>query len=642
MIPPGRLAAMRAAAEARTPEWRALRANVDANLGKVAFGDSSLMNVAVVYLATGDRRYCESLAAEARRIMGAADPRRDSYYDYSGIMGALATVLNHCGSLLDPPLRGDIASYLDRWTDELWFHNRGSGWGLKDPGSNYHISFLLGTAWAGLALHAVGHANAPKYLDMVARGIEEELAYVAERCAGGGWIEGTNYGEGSKGRLADLLSLVAAAGISNGFQASDYFPAALRYAHYQLQPGNAYLYPAGDMARVSDMAANPYDRQYVQQMVYWLADSDARAAGQWYLEHVVPNYRTGFAYPQVLWRDLVFKVDIPARPQSALPLAYWAKGDNFVSIRSGWDAHATALMVSGASRIDQGHAHLDTGGFTLWREGWQVVDAVTYSHSGLLYEPGAHNTISVAGARRVPVTPKGLLRFADDPRASYLQIDGTGLYAAGDSTRPKNLLLREFTREMVYLKPDTVVVYDRVEPAAPGTAFDWRIHFPARPVASGGTIQSTNGKGAATVALLVGDPPEILPDTDLAPDGSKSWRAQATTRTGRFLAAVRVGAGKPPPLVATAVKTTGDMEGLAVGSDVVLFSKLPFGRAPGSGFRYTVPALAGRVHTLANMTGSVGIAVRHEGADTVVTIGPGSDQTASAEGLIRFSEQPPR
>jgi Heparinase II/III-like protein len=656
MIPPGRLPAMRAAAAKGAPAWRALKAVVDANYGKEGLGDAGVMNVAVVYLVTGEARYCERLAAEARRTMATANPRADSYYGYAGIMGALATELTHCEAVLDPTLRADIAAYLDTWTDELWFHNKGSGWGLDDPGNNYHVSFLLGTAWAGLALQAVGHPGAGKWLDLVARGVDRELAYLAERCAGGGWSEGTNYGEGAKGRLADLFSLLAAAGVRNAFQSSDWFPAALRYAHYQLQPDGAHLYPAGDMARESDMTANSYDRQYVQQMVYWLPDSEARAVGQWYLENVAPSYRTGFPHPTALWRDLVYAADVPARPQATLPLAYRARGDELVSIRSGWDADATALTVSGASRIDQSHAHLDTGGFTLWRNGWQLVDAVTYSHSGLLQEPGAHNLVHVAGARKVAVSPKGILRFEDEPRASYLQIDGTALYAARETRRPgnfllrelkalvrdRNLLLEEFTRELVFLKPDVLVVYDRVRPAEPGTAFDWRLHFPAQPSLSGATLRSTNGKGGVTVALLLGDAPAVVPDGDLAPDGSKAWRAQATTQSGTFLAVARVASGGAPPLDASLVTTTGDMEGAAVGGDVVLFSKLPFGAAPRLGFSYTVPAVPGRVHTLVDMAGSVGVSFRREGADTVVTIGRGSDRTASVEGVVRFSEPPPR
>jgi hypothetical protein len=638
MIPPERVDAVRAAAARAAPAWRELKANVDASLERTRLDDTSVMNIAVVYLGTHERRYCDRLALEARRILATANPRRDSYYDYAGVMGAAAAVLSHCGPLLEEPLHADIASYLDRWTDELWFHNRGSGWGLDDPGNNYYVSFLLGTAWAALALRNVDHPHAEKYLAIVTRGVTRELAYLADRCPGGGWIEGTNYGEGSKARLADLLSLLAAAGVSDRRDASKYFAAALRYAHYQLQPGNVYLYPAGDMARVSDMTVSSYDRQYVQQMVYWLPDSDARALGQWYLRHVARDYHTSFRYPQALWRDVVYGLDLPEAPQRMLPLSYRARGDEFVSMRSGWDRHATALMVSGASRIDQSHAHLDTGGFTLWREGWQVVDAVTYSHSGLLQEPGAHNLIHVSGARKAYVTPTGLLRFGDDARASYLQIDGTGLYTAGDPARPGNALLREFTREIVYLKPDTVVVYDRIQPELPGTAFDLRVHFPGRPTASGDTVRSNHGGGGVTVKFLIANTLEILSDGDLAPDGSKTWRAQATTGTGRFLTVARVASGSAPSLEAAMLTTTGDLEGVAMEDSVVLFSRLPFGRAPGARTRYSVPARPGRLHTLVNMSGSVGVAIHREATSSVVTITEGSDRTADAEGVIRFNE----
>jgi pSer/pThr/pTyr-binding forkhead associated (FHA) protein len=90
------------------------------------------------------------------------------------------------------------------------------------------------------------------------------------------------------------------------------------------------------------------------------------------------------------------------------------------------------------------------------------------------------------------------------------------------------------------------------------------------------------------------------------------------------------------------VKTTGDMEGVEVGRDVVLFSRRPFGQPPGSAFSYTVPAVPGRIHTLVNLAGSVGVEVRRDGPNTVVTVGRGVPRSADAEGVIRFGEEPPR
>ena len=90
------------------------------------------------------------------------------------------------------------------------------------------------------------------------------------------------------------------------------------------------------------------------------------------------------------------------------------------------------------------------------------------------------------------------------------------------------------------------------------------------------------------------------------------------------------------------MSTTGDTEGVAVGGDVVLFSKLPFGRAPRLDFSYTVPTAPGRVHTLLNVTGGVKVSYRREADSTVVTVSPGSEHPASADGLVRFTEPAPR
>jgi hypothetical protein len=118
----------------------------------------------------------------------------------------------------------------------------------------------------------------------------------------------------------------------------------------------------------------------------------------------------------------------------------------------------------------------------------------------------------------------------------------------------------------------------------------------------------------------------------------QSFRATATSANGRFLAAIRTGSGGPPALGASALATSGDMEGALIGGDAVLFSKRPFGQAPALGFSYTVPRSSGRVHTLVDMSGSVDIAFSQTATDTTVTVSSGSGHAASAEGVVSFTE----
>src|SRR5262245_15979704 len=55
-IPHARLAAIKAAAQHGTPEWKALTKAVDAHLAEPGFGESGFMNVGVVYLGTGAQK----------------------------------------------------------------------------------------------------------------------------------------------------------------------------------------------------------------------------------------------------------------------------------------------------------------------------------------------------------------------------------------------------------------------------------------------------------------------------------------------------------------------------------------------------------------------------------------------------------
>src|SRR5574342_927107 len=69
MVPRERLQAIRAAAASGSSAWTALKANVDGSLKQAGLGDTSAMNVAIVYLVTGKRRYCDRLAAVAQDVM---------------------------------------------------------------------------------------------------------------------------------------------------------------------------------------------------------------------------------------------------------------------------------------------------------------------------------------------------------------------------------------------------------------------------------------------------------------------------------------------------------------------------------------------------------------------------------------------
>jgi hypothetical protein len=154
------------------------------------------------------------------------------------------------GPAITPEQQTEIAEYVERWINELWFDNKGTRWAIADPGNNYYCAFVQGTAYAAYALET---ANRPHAKDLVAlarekiEGTSGSLAYLNGPARGGDWHEGANYGERAKERLFDAFAAIASKGGPSYFAKSPFAKESIVYALYQLQPGREYRAPTGDI-----------------------------------------------------------------------------------------------------------------------------------------------------------------------------------------------------------------------------------------------------------------------------------------------------------------------------------------------------------------------------------------------------------
>jgi hypothetical protein len=561
LITPAHLARLKQKVRDNVPEWVTLKDNVDSQMDTLNNDLCSAENIVLVYLLTREAKYAAAALAWAREAMK-EDVRYNLYIHYDRCMRVVALTLNYCYNVLTPSERTELANFLDTWTNELWFNNQAGGWSLNNPGNNYHYNYLEGTAFAGYALRQVGHPNAQTYLGVLFDKLNKTggvLDYLNNVQPSGDWYEGVGYGEFAKLLLNSALSVVASMDGINYFTRSPFFANSLIYAHYQLQPDNRTFCSAGDMARYADMPINPYDRDYIQTAVFWLPDSDARRLGQWFLENIMPSY-TAWDHSQwraFLYKDVLYKLNLPSLAQNTLPIVYRTAGSNWCNWRTGWDTGATCVSLNGAPFRLQDHQHHDVGSFTIWKHDWLAMDANPLSHSGLLWVPGAHNMLNVQGSGRiyVPSVP-GLLHYWDTPQLAYAQVNGTNLF--GYYAWPEDILLMdEWTREFVYLKPDNVVVYDRVKPKE-GSVYDLRFHFPVQPTLVSGLYTADYNGGGISLLPLVCGAITVQQDTDVE-DGSTAWRVQqapASLEAGRFLNVLQVATGAPPALTAQRVTTT--------------------------------------------------------------------------------------
>jgi len=630
-----RLAELRAGSGGKA--WAELKANAEEAIQAFDRGRSGTENVAFTYLVTRDKRFAEG-AFEWWKRGAKEDVRGDSYLGFGDLMRKAAVVLNWCGDALTPEQRNELATYLEKWTDELWFANKGSGWGLKDPANNYYCGFVEGTSYAAYALKAAQRPSANKYLELARDKVAASLAYLEGGGRGGDWHEGSNYGERAKQRLFSAFAATASMGGPNYFTKTSFANDSILYAMYQVQPGRKFLAPMGDLSRESVMDVTPFDRDYMQIATHYTEDPRLRGLGAWYLNEVAPGYvGHGLNLRYMLYRDVIYPTPSPAVAPNVLPLSYRSPGTSWINARSAWTDGATSVTIEGVGDIKQSHAHFDTGSFVIWRGGWQAADATSYGKSGLNWEAHAHNMIVVAGHQRESLKSRGLVHFVDRGSFAYAQIDGSNMFTKRAGGDTYEALLDEWTRELVYVRPDTLVVYDRVAPK-PAVAKDWswRVHFPEKPSGSDTRFTARHEAGLIAVNLLEGGDTKILPDTDLPEGASTAWRVEAgPTPGGRTLAVLRA-FGMPPPALATELVTGAGIQGAAFDTHVVVFSKAALGKPAPLPLTYRVKDRGRREHVLVNVTGAVDVDVTREGGFVVVKIAPGAKLRADEAGVLRF------
>src|SRR5215468_8999231 len=188
-----------------------------------------------------------------------------------------------------------------------------------------------------------------------------------------------------------------------------------------------------------------------------------------------------FALSFMVAEDFLYdNANVTATTLDGMGTAYYAPGIGELYARSGWDTHATWLNLI-AGPYTQSHAHQDQGSIMLYKDGWLAYDAVVDSHSGLPQETTAHGLVRIdsggAPVKQIANTESKLLALHR----------GTGwVHAAADLTPAYNgnSAVSKVQRELVYLEPDTVVVFDRVTTAA-GTTQTWQLGMPAQPTISG-------------------------------------------------------------------------------------------------------------------------------------------------------------
>ena len=241
------------------------------------------------------------------------------------------------------------------------------------------------------------------------------------------------------------------------------------------------------------------------------------------------------AYKDFLWRDTtVVKGDL-----KKYKLSHFSPGAGYVYARSSWDEDATYFFFKCGDRFTA-HQHLDNGHFLIYKYQELAGDGGHYDGFGTNHDVNyhlrtiAHSTILVKDpdetwpairAWKGPIGNDGGQRH-DWPHHNGAAIDpeewqknrnlydiaditafedrGSYLYVAGDcsrSYRPNKV--EYFTRQIVFIRPNTFVIFDRVKSTDPGFQKTWLLQAMKTPTGEAPYFKITNGRGRLIVQTLL-------------------------------------------------------------------------------------------------------------------------------------------
>jgi hypothetical protein len=522
-----------------------------------AHDPARIISSALVAVIDGD----EAMAREAqRRVMEyVRGPIRVGHATFGSDLALCALVYDLCHRAWSETDRDAWFTYMNKTVDAnvqsetAVFHN---GWyGYKNWG-------------IGLACYATYHENprAPGILRALEEDIRTRASPALELAGdGGSWAEGyyVHY------FLDHWMIFCEAARHCEGI---DYYALAPKFFRQRAIAGMFEDYPGLDVygsrrpVPMGDGGGRVFggdrDKELTVRriLVSRFRDDPAHQAVHAYNETTPRASVWTNAYRDLLWRDTT----VPKADYRQFRLSHFSPGAGCVFARSSWADDATYFFFRCGDRYTS-HQHLDAGHFNIYKYEELAGDGGQYDAFGTEHDVNyhlrtiAHSTMLIhdpqetwpriragnvtgndGGQHHNWPSRNGGVSDADEWLSNRKLYDiadilacedrGTSLYVAADATRayaPQKL--KYFTRQIVYLRPDTFVIFDRVKSRQAGFKKTWLLQAMRRPTAQPPHLVITNGKGRLFVETVLPEHAEVrlCSGADLYQYGGRNYLPKA-------------------------------------------------------------------------------------------------------------------
>lgn len=464
---------------------------------------------ALAALVKGDKERIAAIAAELKE----ATARR------GGNLAEIALAFDWIAAELPAKERGIIARHIG----DLAVGRRSEAGGRFNPWDNNPLRRDMGIGLAALAI-AEDDPRAQGLFDKAHALFEEFIAITGDSvhksdmygrgAYGGGWPEGHDYDRhGARYAAIYFLGLRSATGL-DVFTGSDFWQAKPLFHIYETLPNGYNVLPFQD----ND---NPYLHRYDRDVMLVLAKEFEDPHARWYLNHV----NTEATRSSGTFEFLFDEPDYPEHDFSDLPKAHYIPGTGLVMARSGWGPNDTYVAFQ-ASDWYVYHQNNAQNVFAIYRNAPLAVKDGVYD--GSVHEHYVNYSIRTISYNGITVfDPDEVFRGPDDvPIAAndggqvinqwrgnpqtlemwrhqarqtdapmrdgvdWLDFETNDLYTyaaadAGRAYRPGKV--PKFSRQIVFIHPNWIIVFDRVASSDPSFTKKFHLHAPEEMSVTGKT-----------------------------------------------------------------------------------------------------------------------------------------------------------
>jgi len=525
-------------------------------------GQELYFQAALGYLVTEEQQYLDRARAILDGLIAAPKRPELAFYSYD-CLSPLFTLYDWCYHGFSADERKRYSQFLFDTVYEAVMKVQPSpeGWGLI-PWNNFHIGSMSQGVIPIMALHGEPSLEPEKYEALRARAM-----YWFQVMASGNQETGWDGGQVESGysyAMMNLAALIAQAAAWRSVTGQDPCPQLgyLRYLDAWLLYG---LRPDYKLAKIGDGTAISA-RPLLEFGDGISCLSMATMAGmlrspflQWVVGQKEPSFfKLVFFDPSLPPSDP--NVEPHLRQGDRLPLGRLFRAQGLVFSRSAWSPDATHLTFHCQDKVTW-HLVGDCGQIQIYKGGPLIVDGgfrwentlgdayaylkSTISKSTLtVYDPkqdlwmgsdssALPNGLNVGGQVDFPFIGNeemhyknrrlqdraDLTAYENRPEYLYVSADITGAYTYHT--------LRHFNRQVVHIRPDTVVVFDRVTSKDPSFAKRLRFHTIHEPAVRGNEFVAHAGRGLLWGSCLL--PASAVVTKDGGP-GREYWVGEEAIR----------------------------------------------------------------------------------------------------------------